>query len=89
MVAELYIEDDYPYDDEEDDDCLTCGGEGITEYLDDEGSWGEDCPSEENHFRYRRRERRMMGLDDVMTTAPLTVLSEVVFRKEFPLNAAR
>lgn len=50
MSAELYIDDDYPYDDEDDDDCPTCGSEGITEYLDDEGSWGEDCPSEVSHL---------------------------------------
>jgi DnaJ-class molecular chaperone len=35
---------------EPDDTCPTCGGEGHTEYLDDSGSWGEDCPSEVNHI---------------------------------------
>lgn len=50
MSAELYIDDEI-FDDEDDrDSCPTCGGEGITEYLDDVGSWGEDCPSEVNHW---------------------------------------
>ena len=50
MSAQVEYDDD-DFDDEGDDDlCPWCGGDGITEYLDDEGSWGEDCPSEENHL---------------------------------------
>jgi hypothetical protein len=31
--------------------CDRCGGDGFIEYNDgDPGDWGEDCPSEVNHF---------------------------------------
>lgn len=30
--------------------CPTCGGDGTAEYYDCPESWGEDCPSEENHL---------------------------------------
>ena len=45
-----YVDDDLFDDDDDERSCPWCGGEGITEYLDDPGSWGEDCPSEENHL---------------------------------------
>lgn len=46
-----HIDYDEMFDDDDDrDSCPTCGGDGITEYMDDEGSWGEDCPSEVNHL---------------------------------------
>lgn len=30
--------------------CSRCGGEGFIEYMDAPDTWGEDCPSEENHL---------------------------------------
>lgn len=30
--------------------CNRCGDEGHVEYIDTPEAWGEDCPSEENHF---------------------------------------
>ena len=33
-----------------DESCPECGGEGIVEYQDCPSAWGEDCPSEVNHF---------------------------------------
>jgi PRTRC genetic system protein A len=31
-------------------DCDRCGGDGFVEYMDAPDTWGEDCPSEENHL---------------------------------------
>ena len=42
--------DDYFDDDGHGNDCVRCGGDGFVEYFDAEDTWGEDCPSMENHF---------------------------------------
>ena len=51
--------DDYDCDDQE--TCECCGGDGFVEYLDHPETWGEDCPSYENHLvpcpECARRER--------------------------------
>jgi DnaJ-class molecular chaperone len=50
MSTQIEYDDDI-FDDEEDGhSCPSCGGDGIVEYLDAPDSWGEDCPSEENHL---------------------------------------
>ena len=51
MSAQIEYADDDLFDDEDDErNCPWCGGDGFTEYDDDPGAWGEDCPSEENHL---------------------------------------
>ena len=51
--------DDYDCDDQ--DTCECCGGDGVVEYLDHPETWGEDCPSYQNHLvpcpECARRER--------------------------------
>ena len=45
--------DDYPaeyWDENGDDTCSCCGGDGVVEYADHPEVWGEDCPSYENHL---------------------------------------
>ena len=41
----------YDYDEDEKDDlCPTCGGDGFAEYDDCPEAWGEDTPSLANHL---------------------------------------
>lgn len=50
MQAKVASEENEDYS-EEFPACCTCGGDGMIEYM--EGgpeTWGEDCPSEENHL---------------------------------------
>lgn len=55
--------DYYPaeyWDEENEETCDMCGGEGVIEYADYPEVWGEDCPSYQNHLlpcpECRRRE---------------------------------
>lgn len=38
------------YDPGEYSQCDCCGGDGVVEYIDHPGLWGEDCPSRVNHL---------------------------------------
>lgn len=45
--------DDYPaeyWDDDGDDTCSCCGGDGVVELVDHPELWGEDCLSEINRL---------------------------------------
>ena len=51
MEADYDDAPDFDDDDDYDDRCWECGGEGFMSYMDaGPMAWGEDCPSEADHF---------------------------------------
>jgi hypothetical protein len=57
-----YRSDESAWNEDSEETCDCCGGEGVIEYADHPEVWGEDCPSYQNHLlpcpECRRREER-------------------------------